>query len=144
MLDSRYLSPGKQFQGLPASFYTTRVIIMRKKIVGLNDPFSGEFGENEIEYTPVLRGWPASIAPVHEDTKMSMAGQTVKASYILTCPYRITKDGALVVRDRDIVIDMSTRNKYLVTWSHDPMNTRVSIVAGLEYGTINNDLDRQG
>jgi hypothetical protein len=144
MLDSRYLSSNRRPQALATDFYTTRIIIMRKKIVGLSDPFSGDMGENEIEFDPVVRGWPASIAPVHEDTKMAKAGQTVKASYVLTCPYRATRDGQLLVRERDIVIDMSNQQRLLVVWAHDPMNTRTHIVAGVEFGTVNYDLDRQG
>lgn len=144
MLDSRFLAVGKRPQPMSSDMYTTRVIIMRKKLAGLSDPFEGDLGENQIEYDPIVRGWPASIAPMSEDTVMTKAGQTDRASYVLLCPYRQMKDGGLILRERDIVVDMQTGQKMLVVWSQDPMNTRVQIVAGVEYGTINSDLDRQG
>lgn len=144
MLDSRFLSATRRPNALPSDFYTTRIIVMRKKLVGLSDPFEGELGENLIEYDPIVRGWPASIAPVSEDTAMMAAGQTEKASFILTCPYRLMKDGMLLIRERDILIDMSNQQRLLVVWSHDPMNTKVHIVAGVEYGTVNHNLDAQG
>lgn len=144
MLDSRFLHSGRRTQPQASDFYTTRIIIMRKKLVGLSDPFEGEMGENLIEYDPIVRGWPASIAAKKQDLAMMPAGQTEKAEYVLTCPYRRMKDGMLLLRERDIIIDMSTQQRLIVLWSHDPMNTMTHIVAGVEYGTVNHNLDAQG
>ena len=144
MLDSRFLSSGRHPQGISSDMYTTRIIIMRKRLVGLSDLFEGEIGENLIEYDPIVRAYPATIATKKQELAMMPAGQTEKSEYILLCPYRRMKDGGLIIRERDIIIDMSTQQRLIVLWSHDPINTKVQIMAGVEYGTVNQNLDEQG
>ena len=144
MLDSRLLGSSRKPQQMSSDMYTTRIIIMRKRLVGLSDPFEGDLGENLIEYEPVVRGYPASIVTKKQELGMMPTGQTEKSEFVLICPYRQMKDGMLIIRERDIVIDMGTQQRLIVLWSHDPMNTKVQLVAGVEFGTVNHDLDRQG
>ena len=71
------------------------------------------------------------------------AGQTELADEILTIPYRLQSDNGLIVRERDVVINLLSRRQFLVLWSHNPNDAGVQIVAGLQYGVVNLDLSKQ-
>ena len=145
MLDSRCLSPGHKMQNIQSSTYTTRIIIMRKRLKAGHTSFDGDMGVPEYEYYMVIRGYPAIIVPVKSDLKVIGAGQIDRGDFVLTMPYKKQADGGLLLREKDIVTDMGNpRKKLLVICSHDPADTHLQICADLQDGVVSEDLARQG
>ena len=136
MLDSRYLSAWPKLQGVGNQVYTSRVIIRRKALAPGHIANDGPAGENVFVWNTVYRGWIAAIVPAsHNALPTVPAGTTEIGDFTLTCPYRrMASDGKLIIRERDILYDMISRERYLVLWAHDPLNSKIQIVAGLLYG----------
>ena len=144
MPDPRVISGNKKFQSIGAENFTTKVIVMRKVVADGHAEFDGALGDSSFTYRQVAKGWPASIVHRTAHLEIQTPGEFEKGDFILTSQHKALSDGKLLIRERDIVIDMETRDQYLVIWSCNPMNTRVMIIAGMESGTINQDLTEQG
>ena len=143
MLDSRFLGvPGHQ-QSLGSFIYNAKILVMRKQITDGHMPNDGMMGSTTLDYVQVVRGLPASIVPSGGTMDNYPAGQTELADEILTIPYRLMSDNGLIVRERDVVINLISRRQFLVLWSHNPNDAGVQIVAGLQYGVVNIDLSKQ-
>ena len=140
-MDSRIICAHPRLQQLGSSIYTTKIIILRKRLKPGTEEFSGPMGSNPIEYVPIMRNWPAAIAHARHDLEMMPVGQTEKGDWRMVCPFKKSADGKLLIRERDIIIDMVTKQKMLVIWSEDPLNSGLHIYAGLEYGVLDRDGD---
>ena len=145
MLDSRILSvTSSRQQPVHSSLYSTRIKVYRKKLDPVKDAFSGDFGENPVKYELVTRGWPAVICSQTSELVFIPPGQTERGDYLLICPYKKMRDGKLLVRERDIIVDTSEGNTMLVLWSYDPSNLHTQIIAVLRFGVTNVNLEEQG
>ena len=144
MLESRQISTPGTLQPMMSVVYTSRILVMRKRLVPTKDEFSGDLGENPIQYFQAARGWPALITSQATELEFLLAGQTDRGDFTLTCPWKKMSDGKLLIRERDIIIDMESKVRFLVLWSYDPMNAHTQIRAALQSGVVNDDLETQG
>jgi hypothetical protein len=145
MLDSRILDSNRRMQSVNSTVYSTKVIVMRRVDKAPSDPYGGIAGTPDYEYELVVRGYPAMISPVHNDLQAMPTGQIAKGDFTLCAPYKRMADGGLLIRERDVIIDMhNPGKKKLVLYALDPGGTHVQIVAGLQDGVVEEDLDRQG
>lgn len=144
MLQSRHLSCGPNTQVVSSELYTSIIIVMRKQVKPLTEEFDGDFGSNQIEYVSVARGWPASIISNKTEVEFIPPGQTERGDYLLVCPWKQMQDGKLLIRERDIIIEMGSGLRHLVLWSYDPLNIHQQIVAAIQFGVVNENLEVQG
>jgi hypothetical protein len=142
-LDSRFLTNFPRPQPLSASFYPTKIIVMRKALQAGHTLFDGPLGVNVTQYNLVVRGWPGGIVPRSSQLINLPQGQTELGDHLLTTQYRRMQDGGLLIRERDVITDMKTGVQYLVLWSHDPMDTGIQITAGLQSGVVAASLSEQ-
>ena len=144
MLESRYMSANRKFQGVRSEFYTTTVTVLRKVVADGHTEFDGSLGDSDIRYRIVTKNYPASIVHKVAELKTVGAAETEKGDYILTAPFKMLSDNKLLIRSRDIVVDMSNQDQYYVLHSEDPMHTRIQIQAKLELGTTTVNIEDQG
>lgn len=114
-----------------------------RKILLTGTEFDGPVGTNQIDWKQIVKGWPAAITTIKGELETIPAGQTEKGHYKMVCPYKILSDGNLIVKARDIVLDMSTGLEYLVIRARDPMNTKLHIICDVEQGTVQEDFTEQ-
>lgn len=144
MLDSRFLSLPWKMQPIPSAAANSRVIVKRKRLKPGHDLHDGLIGTNEYEWFTVVRGWPCSIVPPHKGDLVTLPpGATERGDFILTSQYKMESDDGLLIRTRDVIIDMQNSLKMLVLWAYDPGNSHLHIVAGLQFGVVNENLDEE-
>jgi len=97
--------------------------------------FIGPEGTTVPTWNQIVYGLPAAITNVNGDLQYVPTGQMERADFRMVCAFKQLTDGTLIIKERDIIIDLGNGSQYEVLFSHDPMNTRLQIIAWLRYGT---------